>query len=97
MPVAVSLVAAEDFSPRAALLHGLGWGFALLVVPALLTVLVGLLLVTWRRFANTRTVVTYSAIVLAVAAAVLVPWTVRTVRLVGSMLQFASLEGRCQK
>jgi hypothetical protein len=67
----------EDFSSRTALLHGLCWGFALLVVPAFLTVFAGLLVATWRRFANLRPVVAYSAIVLAVAAAVLVPWTIR--------------------
>jgi hypothetical protein len=76
----------EDFSPRTALLHGLCWGFALLAVPAFLTILASLLLVTWRRVAQTRAVVVYAAIVLAVAAAVLAPWTLRNYRQLGGFM-----------
>ena len=82
---AASRLRTRAIKPQSALLDGAYWGLALLISPALLPVLLGVIAVEGYCFlrSNSGRYFSFLAIRLAIIAALLTPWTLRNYRTFG--------------
>ncbi len=75
------------FDSPTALVNGLGWGVTILFNPIFLAVLVGVLVIGGIRFVKIsgHLYLRYAAVLAVTCGAVLAPWTIRNLRVLGSL------------
>jgi hypothetical protein len=76
----------SDLSFRAAIIQGLCWGSALLLAPAFIPILGGILLAPFFLFSERKKLTKYTLTIVCVAGAVLLPWTIRNYLQLGALV-----------